>query len=140
MEPEQGELDGVFAVMRFVKKVARGVCFSREGIHQLGRTNGASQWRDVIAPVEIPFEVRAMTDAENDVGIGERRFEEWLKRGGVGAVADAKIDVGGDDAQEGTFFWHGRQFVRGKGGKGVPEKREGFGGVGRIAGRVMPGG
>jgi len=107
LEPDQGELDGMFAVMRFVKKVTRGVRFGHEGVDKLGRAGRASQRRDVIVPVEIPFEMRTMTDAENEVGIGERRFKKRPERGGVGAEADAKIDVGGDHAQEGTFFGRG---------------------------------
>jgi hypothetical protein len=63
-----------------------------------------------------------MADAENDVGVGERRFEQRTKGGGVGAEADAKIDVGGDDAEEGTFFRRGRQFVRPERRRRRPEK------------------
>ena len=55
--------------------MARGVRFGRKSIDKVGCAGRASQRRDVIAPVEIPFEVRAMADAEDDVGIGERRFQ-----------------------------------------------------------------
>ena len=140
LEPDEGELDGMFAVVGLMKKVARGVGFRHEGIDEFGRAGGASQRCDIIAPVEIPFEVRAMADAEYEVGVDERRFEKRPECGGVGAEADAKIDVGGDHAEEGTFFRRGGQLARGTGGEGVPEKREGPGGVGRIAIRVMPGG
>ena len=81
-----------------------------------------------------------MADAENDIGIGKRCFQKRTKRGGVGAEADAKIDVGSDHAQEGPFFGRGGQLAPRTGSEGVPEKRESPGGVGGIAVRVMPGG
>ena len=140
LEPEQGELDGMFAVVGFVKEVAGGVGLGREGVDEFGRADGASQRRDVIAPVEIPFEVRAVADAEDNIGVGGRGFEKGTKGGGVGAEADTKVDVGGDYAKEGTFLRCGGQLVRGAGGEGVAEKSEGFDGVGGIAVRVMLGG
>jgi len=140
LEPNQREFDGMFAVMRPMKKVARGIGFGNEGVDDLGRADGAAQRRDVIAPVEIPFEMRAMADAENDVGVGKRRFQERAKGGGVGADADTKINVGSDDARERNFWRSGRQLVRRAGGEGLAEKREGLCGLGGIAGGVMLGG
>jgi len=130
----------MLAVMRFMKKIVRRVCFRNEGIDQIGRAGRGAQRRNVIAPVEIPFEMRAMADAENDISIDERRFHERTKGRGVGTETDAKIDMGSDHTEEGTLFRSGRQLVHRTGGEGVPEKREGFDRIGRIAVGMMLGG
>jgi len=140
LKPEQGELDGVLAFMRFRREIARGIGIGREGIDEIGRADGASERGEVIAPIEVPLEVRAVADAEDEVGVGERRVEERPERGGVGAEADAKIDVRGDDAGQGTVFGRGRQRAGRGGGEGFAEKREGFDGTGGVAIGMMPGG
>ena len=140
LEPDQGELDGMFAIVRLGKEVMGGVGFGGEGVDQLGRAEGVAQRRMVIAVVEIPFEVGAMADAEDDVDVGEGFGQERLKCGGVGPQADAEIDMGCDDAQKRAFGGCRWQLIRGKGAEGVPEKCQRLGGIGRITGRVMLGG
>ena len=119
---------------------ARGIAIGGEGIDQFGRTGCASQWRDVIAPVEIPLHVRTVADAQNDVGIGEGCFQQRSKSSGVGAATDTKIDVRGDDPGEGPVIRRGRELRRRKQGEGVTEIGEGCIGLGRIAIGMMLGG
>ena len=78
LEPDQRELDGVFAVMCVVSKMTLGMGTSGEGIDEPSRADGAPQRRDVIAPVEIPFQARAMTDAEDQVIFRQRLIEKGL--------------------------------------------------------------
>ena len=98
LQPDQGELDRMFSVMRFLKKVARGIGFGHEGVDQFGRTGRASQGSEVIAAVEIPFQVRAVSNPEDEISLRQRNFEQRTKSSGVSGQADTKIDVRRDDA------------------------------------------
>ena len=113
LEPKERELDGVLALMRLGQKMSRGIGASREEVDQIGGADGATQWRDIIAPVEIPFQRRAMPDTENKIRVRERFFEQRTESGGIGRKADPEINVGRDDANQGGLLRRRRQ-LRGR--------------------------
>ncbi len=123
-----------------MKEVAGGIGFGDEDVDQVIGADRMAERRVVIAAVEIPFEVRAMADAEDDIGIGEGRFQQRTESGGISLHAYAEIDVRRDHAREGAFGGCRRQLIRRHGTKGIPEKGQCLGGVGGVTGRVMLGG
>lgn len=105
LEPEERELDGMFALVCVGSKEARGFRMGREMLDKFRRASDVAERRDVIAPIKIPFEGRTVSHAEDQVGISERFFEQRPESGGVGAQADAEIDVGRDNAKQGSVGW-----------------------------------
>jgi hypothetical protein len=76
-----------------------------------------------------------MADAEDQIVFGERFIEKGAECGGVGGQADAKIDMGSDDAGESSTVGYRRNFTAE--GKGVLEEEESLAGVRWIARGVM---
>ncbi len=138
LEPEERELDGVLALVRGGEEAALGRRAVGEGVDEIGSAFGAAERRDVVAAVEVPFEARAVADAEDEIDVGERDMEQRLKRGRVGGQADAEIDVGCDDAGEFAKRRCGGQFGLGIAGEGFLEKLERLVRVRRVTGGVMP--
>ena len=137
LEPEERELDGMFAAVRLCKEEARGIGLGGKMIDEVRGATGAPERRDIIAMIEVPLKRRAMADAENQISVGERFIEQGSKSGGIGAEADPKIDVRRDDTSKSGFLGRRRQLIGRKGIEGVAEKGEAFGGVRGIAVGMM---
>jgi hypothetical protein len=62
----------VFTVVRLRGKEPRRIAAEGQRLDEVHRAFRPAQVGPIIAPVEIPIEMRAMADAENEVGIGQR--------------------------------------------------------------------
>ena len=137
LEPEKRKFDRVFAVMRGQGKEAGRIDVCGEAVDEIGRAFGFSERSEVIAPVEIPLERRAVANPENEIGVGQGHLQERMKGSGVGTKGDAEIDMRSNDAEQRTFPGCGRHFGSGEGFQGLAKKIERSSGIGRIAIGVM---